>query len=80
MKTIDLSHVSFPTCPSWYKNIAVKARELMIDINDNNDSSYPDAFIATSGFDIKLTFIQNMGTRIIEGEESEIMGMILKWS
>lgn len=78
MKTIDLSFVPFPVCPSWYRNIAVKARELMIDTNEAD--VYQKAFMNAAGFDIKLKFIQNEGIRIIEGEESEIMMMILKWS
>ena len=74
--TIDLSDLRFNNCPDWYKNIVRKVP------NIGHDFEFSENFVEASGFDIVFIFKSGIECfqRIIKGDESEIMMMILKWS
>lgn len=74
-KTIDLSDLEYNDCPDWYKNIADKTKA--------TPKKFAAMFIKASGFDINFEYSYDkvyVTRRVISGEDTEIMSLVLKWS
>ena len=82
-KTIDLSNVDYYKCPPWYQNMIqayIKKHGGLAAAATMGVTHLKNVFVEISGADIQFEYDPCTAYRTIEGEESEIMMMILKWS